>query len=345
MKENLLQFIVCPKCSAGFSLTSKTTRKGEITEGTLVCENSHRFSVTNGIPRLVMRDGEPVKRQTIRAFSQKWTRFRKASIAKKRFQYRWYLERFWGRDEARFMRFLRTRKYILDAGTGAGNSAKWFSANQEAQVFAIDLSDGIDTAYENYGKTKNIHFIQADLTRLPFRKNMFDFISSDQVLHHTPDTEGSFKYLTKFLPKGGVIGIYVYKKKAPLREFADDYIRSRVTGMPVNEVLKISRAITLLGRSLARLDAKLMVPEDIPVLGIRKGRYDLHRFVYWHMLKCFWAEDGNFDLSVAENFDWYYPKYAYRHEPREVRKWFRDQKLKILRFNVIESGISVLGRK
>ena len=85
----------------------------------------------------------------------------------------------------------------MDADTGIGNSAKLFSANPKSQVFAIDASESIDFAYTKYGKTSNIHFLQADLRRLPFRKQFFDFICSDQVLHHTKDTETSFKNLTK----------------------------------------------------------------------------------------------------------------------------------------------------
>ncbi len=345
MKTSLLEYIVCPQCSSKFELQNKTERNGEIIQGRLICSKSHKFNVTKGIPRLVVYSSETKKVQTIKAFSEKWLRFTIPTIVHQKFQYKWYLERFWANNEDRFKRFLRTRKYILDAGTGMGHSAKWFSMNPEAQVFAIDLSDGIDIAYKNYGKTENMHFMQADLTKLPFKKRFFDFISSDQVLHHTTDTERSFKYLTKFLDEDGIIGIYVYKKKAPIREFSDDYIRSKVTEMPVKEVLKLCRAITLLGKSLAELNATIKIHEDIPLLGMKEGEYNLQRFIYWHILKCFWSDDGNFKLSMAVNFDWYYPKYAYRHEPEEVRKWFKDQKLKILRFNVIESGISVLGKR
>ena len=94
--------------------------------------------------------------------------------------------------------FLKTCSTILDAGTGVGNSAKLFSSNPNSQVFAIDASESIEFAYKKYGKIKNIHFLQADIRKLPFKKSFFDFICSDQVLHHTKDTETSFKYLTKF---------------------------------------------------------------------------------------------------------------------------------------------------
>ena len=37
------------------------------------------------------------------------------------------------------------------------------------------------------------------------RKNFFDYVYSDQVLHHTKNTKTSFQYLTKFLKKSGFI--------------------------------------------------------------------------------------------------------------------------------------------
>ena len=62
-------------------------------------------------------------------------------------------------------------------------------------------------------------------------------------------------------------------------------------------------------------------------------------------MKCFWDESDNFQRSVGVNFDWYYPKFAYRHTVSEVKKWFCDAKLKITTLKEIESGISVTGRK
>jgi hypothetical protein len=47
---------------------------------------------------------------------------------------------------------------------------------------------------------------------------------------------------------------------------------------------------------------------------------------------------------VGVNFDWYSPKFAYRHTPDEVRKWFKESKIKIITFKEIESGISVTGK-
>ncbi|MFM7795943.1 MAG: class I SAM-dependent methyltransferase, partial [Candidatus Nitrosotenuis sp.] len=148
---------------------------------------------------------------TEKSFSAKWNIYNENYHAKEWFEYQknWFLERFGWKTLHNFYSFLKTKQRILDAGTGIGNSAKLFSGNRNANVFAIDASQSIEFAYKKYGSVPNIHFMQADLRNLPFKENFFDFICSDQVLHHTDNTEKSFKYLIKFLQKRGMISIYV----------------------------------------------------------------------------------------------------------------------------------------
>ena len=155
----------------------------------------------------------------------------------------------------------------------------------------------------------------------------------------------SFKYLTKFLVKSGFISIYVYNKKAPNRENVDDYVRKKTVKMSVAECTEFSKDMAYLGKALSKLKKKITIPRDIPLLGVKAGTYDVQRFVYWNFLKCFWDESDNFQRSVGVNFDWYYPKFAYRHTASEVKKWFRDTKLRITTLKEIESGISVTGVK
>lgn len=346
MKLSLVSQIVCPKCGKNFEIKSQKKIKTEIISGTLICKNRHKFSINNGIPRLVFdKEGNFVKTED--AFSAKWKKYNKVFHGKKWYdnQKKWFLDRFGWNNSLAFNKFLKTRTRILDAGTGIGNSAHLFSSNSNSEVFAIDASESIDFAYKKYGSQKNIHFLQADIRQLPFKKNFFDFICSDQVLHHTKDTRTSFLKLTKLLVKNGLISIYVYNKKSPMREYADDYIRERTVKMTQKECIEFSKDMSNLGKSLSNLKKKITIPRDIPVLGIKKGTFDVQRFIYWNFLKCFWAEDGNFERSVGVNFDWYYPKYAYRHTPTEVKKWFKEANLKIKHFNEIESGISVNGLK
>lgn len=346
MKVNIISFLCCPICSKGFELRIIKKKIEEVIEGKLICLNKHKFKITKGIPRFVIDTSKDFVK-TENAFSAKWRIYHNSYHEKKWFEFQrnWFLDRFGWKSLSEFNKFLETKTTILDAGTGLGNSAKFLSVNQNSMVFALDASESIDFAYKKYGKLPNVHFLQADLRKLPFRKNFFDFIYSDQVLHHTKNTETSFKYLTRFLRQGGHISIYVYNKKSPIREFADDYIRSKTTKMSESECVEFSKDIAILGRNLSKLKKTITIPRDIKLLNIKAGKYDIQRFIYWHFLKCFWADDGNFQRSVGVNFDWYYPKYAYRHTPQEVRGWYFDTKIKITSFKEIESGISVSGIK
>ena len=342
----MVNYLVCPVCRKNFTINTSKKIKNEIIKGSLVCPNKHKFAITDGIPRFVVDTSKDFVR-TEDAFSAKWTHHHENHHAKDwiDFQTRWFLERYDWNTVKEFQTFLNTKSTILDAGTGIGNSAKLLSANPNSQVFALDASQSVDFAYKKFGHIKNIHFLQADLRQLPFRRNYFDYINSDQVLHHTKNTETSFKYLAKFLTKGGHFSAYVYAKKAPMREFADNFIRATTTKMSEKECIEFSKDITRLGRSLANIKKKIVIQRDIPILKIKKGTYDLQRFIHWFFMKCYWAEDGDFDRSVGNNFDWYFPKLAFRHTPEEVKQWCKDSKLKIVNFQQIFSGISVLGQK
>jgi len=342
----LVQYLICPICGKKFSLKSNKANSAEILEGKLVCLKNHKFPIKDGIPRLVV-DKSKIFVKTENSFSSKWKNYNKTYHSKKWIdgQRKWFLERFGWNTSTNFNKFLKTKSRILDAGTGVGNSAKLFSSNPKADVFAIDASESVVFAYKKYGKTSNIHFLQADIQKLPFKKGFFDFICSDQVLHHTKDTRSSFKILTKLLAKKGLISIYVYKIKGPAREFADNFIRESTVKMTEQQCIDFSKDMALLGKNLSKIKKTITIPRDIPVLQIKAGTYDIQRFIYWNFLKCWWSKEVPFEQSVATNFDWYFPEYAYRHDPKEVKKWFKDSKLKIVHFNEIESGISLNGEK
>src|SRR5207248_7473550 len=95
--------------------------------------------------------------------------------------------------------------------------------------------------------------------------------------------------------KGGKILIYVYRKKAPIREFVDDYLRTIVSDMPMEQSWQRMEALTSLSKALSETNAEITIAEDLPELGFYKGRYNLQRFIYYNMMKCFWNPDLSFD--------------------------------------------------
>lgn len=345
MKLAILRYLVCPICNKGFTVKGKK-QQDEINSGSLICKNRHKFMIEKGIPRLIV-DKTQGFMITKKAFSSKWSKYYKDFQSKKWYDFteKWFLDRFGWKNVSEFNKFLDSKKFILDAGTGIGNSAKRFSANPKSHVFAIDVSDSIFYAHKKYGSIPNVHFIQADILQLPFKKRFFDFICSDQVLHHTKDTKLAFKKLVTHLKKKGVFSIYVYKKKSPLREFADDFIRERTIKMSEKNCLRFSEDMAMLGRELSSLHKTITIKRNIPILNIKAGKYDVQRFMYWNFIKCFWDPHNDLQRSIGVNFDWYYPKFAWRHTLDEIKEWHKQFGLRLIHLQEIESGISTTGKK
>ena len=92
-------------------------------------------------------------------------------------------------------------KLVLDAGCGIGRHAFFAAAYGAKEVIGIDLSDAVDTAFENVGHLPNAHIVQADIYDPPFRRATaggdFDFIYSIGVLHHLPDPESGLRSLVR----------------------------------------------------------------------------------------------------------------------------------------------------
>ena len=67
------------------------------------------------------------------------------------------------------------------------------------------------------------------------------------------------------------------------------------------------------------------MPEDVPLLGIKAGRYDVQRLIYWNVAKLFWNAEMTFEENNHLNFDWYAPRYARRQTEDEVRRWYEER--------------------
>ena len=328
--------------------SSSTEDRSAIDSGELLCAEGHRFGVEASVPRLVVAtNGGPRDQSgTFESFSAKWTGVSAEDLEQRfRQQYDWYVERYGFGDEGGLTSFLAGREAILEAGTGLGGDAARFARLSDAQVVGIDLSEGIVAAQRHFGGPPNLHYAQADIMRLPFPAASFDFVSSDQVIHHTPDAPRAFGELAKLLRPGGHLAVYVYCRKAILRELADTHIRETTTQMSVEECMEFSEQITELGRELSGTGARVKLERGVPLLGIEPGEHDVQRLIYWGFLKCFWNEDFSERLNVLVNFDWYHPPYATRHTEEEVRGWCAVAGLEVEHLDLSESGISVLARR
>ncbi|HMT11160.1 MAG TPA: class I SAM-dependent methyltransferase, partial [Ignavibacteria bacterium] len=103
--------------------------------------------------------------------------------------------------------------------------------------------------------------------------------------------------------------------------------------------------LTKLGKALADLNTEIDVPEDIPYLGIKKGKIDIQRFFYWYICKMWVRPEVNLNEMNIVNFDWFRPLNCQRHTPEEVKEYCSKAGLNIEHMDVQESGITVVARK
>lgn len=328
---------------------SKLIGKTMLTEGKNIEIHKERFIVRDGILRHVDETVTSAQQQTSKAFGFEWhqkDRFDQPEVLN---QVRsWLIERYGYIREENWWKEYGEQPIILDAGCGAAISAvELFGEKLHSSAYlGADISSAVDIARLRF-REKGFPgaFIQCDLNKLPFPKNSIDIIFSEGVLHHTDSTEQSLKQIVKLLRPGGRILFYVYKKKAPMREFADDYIRQKLNEMSPKEADQALLPLTKLGKVLGDLNLEIEIPEEIPLLEIPQGKMNLQRLFYWYFIKIFYRSDWSIYQMNNCNFDWYAPTNCHRHTPEEIQRWCIQASLNIEKLHTDLSGITVIARK
>lgn len=325
MEERIVKILACPVCKSKLDIEIEEIEKGGVKEGYLRCIScNRRYPIINYIPRFVETDAY------VSSFSNEWSKFSKVQ-----------LDSFNGRNESENTFKERTGinlneikdKLVLDVGCGAGRFTEIVS-KYGGDVIGIDLSYSVDVALENLGIKAGINFIQADIFNLPFKKGISDIIFSIGVLHHTPNTRKALLSLIPHLKKGAKIAIWVYTNEGindqikPLRDIyrrtynhISDFYRIFTTRMDQKQLLKISQIMAY----------GLYYPTKIPVVG---KVLDLvipssdHPDPMWRVL---------------DIFDWYSPKYQWKHTYEEVEDWFKEAGL--TNIEKLKIPVSMRGKK
>jgi 2-polyprenyl-3-methyl-5-hydroxy-6-metoxy-1,4-benzoquinol methylase len=257
---------------------------------------STEFPVIDGIPRFV-GDLPEGARQVQRVFD----------FEHRRFEDSWYT-----RFEPRLVdqllaecglpaEFFRGKR-ALDAGCGSG---RWSYALAElgAEVVGCDLtSGGLEAAHANLGARPNATFLQADLFRLPFADESFDFVMSWGVLHHTPDTHAAFRRLVPLVKPGGTLFVMVYERRNRLMLAGTNLLRKVMRSLPDERRYELCRRLVVRNRYVALVLGRLIM---IGYLDPNNPDLD--------------AETIQFGL-----FDAYSPRYNHTHTTDEVVGWFRE---------------------
>lgn len=319
-----------------------------ITENAVTTIDGVEFVLAGGIlrERAIASENQS---QTSDAFGFKWhQRSTFESESSLRHIRAWLIERYGDVGSAPWWGDYGEDPLVLDAGCGASASGlELFEAVLPSiRYLGVDISAAIDVAAARFAERGLAGgFVQADVTRAPLPPGSVDVIFSEGVLHHTDSTRGALLSLARLLKPGGRFMFYVYRRKGPIREFTDDYLRAKIQDMAPADAWEALKPLSRLGEALGRLEVEIDVPEDIDLLGIPAGPIDIQRLFYWHVLKAYYRPDGTFDEMHHINYDWYAPVNAHRQSPEEVRAWCAEAGLEIERENVQEAGITIVSRK
>jgi len=280
--------------------------------------------------------------QTADSFGFKWQQTETwDSQAMQRRAALWLVERYGFGDVDAMHAWFAKRRRILDAGCGSGFSAAILLGDTPAEYVGADISVAVHVAKKRFAGLPHTRFVQADMMMLPFAPASFDTVIAEGTLHHTPSTENALASVAAMLEPGGEILFYVYRVKAPAREFTDDHVRQVISSLPPEQAWAALRPLTALGRELAALHATITLDADIPYLGVRAGTYDVQRFLYNAFCKMFWDESLSFEENNHVNFDWFHPRYAHRQTEDEVSAWCERLGLRIIHRNIQDSGITI----
>ena len=293
-------------------------------------------------PYLQQVENKINQKQTKNIFSEKWDKFEKEQKREKLYDFQkdWFLLLYGFKSEDDLKLFLSNKNVILDAGCGLGYKTSWFAElAPHALVIGADLSEAVKIAANNYKHLSNLYFFQADIVNTGIKENVIDFTVCDQVIMHTENPELTFAHLTSITSKEGEFACYVYRKKALPRELLDNYFRIETHNITNEQLWEMSSQLTELGKRLSDLNITFDSP-DIPLLGIKGGKQDLQRFIYWNFIKCFWRENWGEELCNSTNFDWYAPSNAKRYNEEEFKYMIKNNNLKIEYFHEEEACFS-----
>jgi SAM-dependent methyltransferase len=199
-----------------------------IVQGELVSSAGARYPIIRGIPRFV----DPSNYAG--SFGLQWNRFAKVQLdsftgtshSRERFD----AEVCWAGEVA--------GRWVVDAGCGSGRFAE-VAASYGAEVIAVDLSSAVEAAMDNLGEKSNVHVIQADINRLPLRREMIGYVYSIGVLQHTPNPVASARKLLSQLPPGGRFCFTIYGRQPWTKLYAKYWYRPLTRRVPPERLLQL----------------------------------------------------------------------------------------------------------
>jgi SAM-dependent methyltransferase len=214
----------------------------------LVSGSGERFPTVNGIPRFV-----PLKNYAS-SFGLQWNFYRRTQLDS-------YTGVPISRDRLKQVAGgsleIFEGKKVLEAGCGAGRFTE-IMLDSGARVFAVDISTAVDANFLNFNARPNYFVCQADLLKMPTRKEQFDIVVCLGVIQHTPCPEATMKALCSYVKRGGLLLIDHYSLGYPvtqIRRQLRNYLIKKDKGQSLRMVQHMVKIMWPLHKVLFRIRA------------------------------------------------------------------------------------------
>jgi SAM-dependent methyltransferase len=128
---------------------------------------------------------------------------------------------------SQFKKFMGYKKNVLEVGCGTGQLSNYFAIGTNNNIVGLDpttVSLKLAKEFADKNKIPNIQFVNADIFDDVLNDEVFDFIWTNGVLHHTKDPYAAFKILIKSLKKEGYVLVGLYNKLGRFRTIFRRYI-------------------------------------------------------------------------------------------------------------------------
>ena len=232
--QEIAERIICPRCG-------KNVRFDDIRIVCEACRSS--FPVIEGVPMMVPDAKEDESSLTAERFGYEWKKFDE--------NYEEYEEQFLDWIYPVERDFFKD-KVVLDAGCGKGKHSVIAESFGAKAVAAVDYGRGSIESARRYIKEhakhpENIALIRADIRRLPFKPESFDYVYCIGVLHHLPSPKEGFLKLVSLVKLGGSMSVwgYGYEGNALVRYTVEPLRRYITSRMPEGALLAVAWFITV----------------------------------------------------------------------------------------------------
>jgi 2-polyprenyl-3-methyl-5-hydroxy-6-metoxy-1,4-benzoquinol methylase len=328
MDVQLLNYLQCPRCQRVFSLRIFWKQGEDIEEGILHCQCGDFYPIIRGIPRFVPealarnRDYAERHAHMLESLAQKSPRTSLVQAPKRlstqsprfaRLVAHAFELRHFDMNERNFVRLAGLYpeeikgKTVLDAGCASGCFAS-YAARCGAVVIATDRRPWIDLARQASPPAANLFWLQAEVSRLPFRRHQFDFIYSMGGLSDARDDRAALRALVAHLAPDGRISVRLHRKMGIIRELINGVQRRLTTAMPASLLLFLCGAAVPVG-----FLKKYLRQHDPAKAGHTLGRFLDHCTPGISV-------DTDSQMRIVETFQWYGEKYQWHRTFEEIRE-------------------------